>query len=92
MPAGVRIFDGGGNLLLELNRRMFRKLGTVSYPNSNGAANFSRQAEDTVCVAVARGMFPPNFSINTGNNTISWDWSGVPSAVRYGGTVDIWAY
>lgn len=92
MPAGIRIWDGGGVLQADISSRMFRKLAVISYGAGNGSAGFSRYAEDSVLVPVAKGWYVPNFTINVGASTISWDWSSVNSLYRYGGTVEIWAF
>lgn len=92
MSAGFRVNNADGSLAFDMGRRLFRKLALVNYGNSNGAANFARQPQDTVLVPVVLGWYAPTFYIDVGSSTISWDHGLIPAAQRRGGTVEIWAY
>lgn len=91
MPAGIRVFNADGSLGYDPQFRLFRVIARINYGVSNGSASFSRQPEDTNLTPVAINWYPPAFTVNAGNNTISWDFASVPAIYRIGGTVEIWA-
>lgn len=91
MTVGLQVWDASGVLVFDTGTRMFRKLGQINYGSSNGSAGFSRQPRDTRVVPVALSWYAPNFTIDLSTNTISWDYSAINPAQRYGGTVELWA-
>ncbi len=92
MAIGIKQFDGSGNLVFDVGTRLFRRIATVTYSGSNGSAGFSSaNAQDTDLVAVPRGWYAPEFTVNSGNTTVSWDFSAINVNERRGGIVEIWA-
>lgn len=92
MAAGIWIYNPDGSLAYDVGNRLFRKLGELAYNSSNGSAGFTRQPEDQAVVPVAVGWYAPVFTVNLGNNTISWDHSAIAAQRRRGGVVELWAY
>lgn len=91
MANGIKVWNANGSVQFDTAGRLFRKLGEINYGNTNGSAGFSRQPEDTRVVPVALGRYPPPFTVNLSNNTISWDQGALPAQYRFGGIVELWA-
>jgi len=92
MAAGIKVFREDGSVLFDVGTRLFRRIARISYTNSNGSAVFGgRQPEDTNLVAVPRTWYAPRFTVDPGNNTVSWDFGSIRVEDRVSGTVEIWA-
>lgn len=91
MATGIRVYNLDGSTRFDIGTRLMRKIGVYAYGVSNGSVGFTRDPADTRIVPVVAGFYSPVFTVDIGNNILSWDVSLIPVNSRYGGTVELWA-
>lgn len=81
MAAVVQFYDANGNLSLDLSRRVFRVLKTVTTGTADGSVLVPGLSQGTMIVSAGDAQgYKPSFSQS--GDTVSWTFNGVPTSQR----------